>query len=297
MTTRRPERRTPESVSAMTPELQRIRRARDRAGPEFDAQDFLHAEIGRRLLDRLNAIRIDPMQIVDLGAGTPSGAAGIAARFPAARIAAIDFSAGMLARGEAAAPRIARLCADGEALPLRTGSVDLVLTNLFLQHYSQPDGVFAEIRRLLRYPGLLMFATLGPGSLRELRTAWSAADRFGHVGSFIDMHDLGDLLVARGFAEPVMYSETLTVRYRDPRSLIGDLRAAGSVNVAPDRNPGLTGRAAWRRMTEACLATRGEDGRFPVSVEVVYGVAWTGERPAGTDGEIEVPLDRLSKRR
>ena len=41
--------------------------------------------------------------------------------------------------------------------------------------------------------GLLMFSTLGPDSLKELRSAFS--DGYAAGQRFADMHDLGDMLV------------------------------------------------------------------------------------------------------
>ena len=37
---------------------------------------------------------------------------------------------------------------------------------------SEPASVLAEVRRVLRFPGLFLFTTLGPDTLRDLRSAW-----------------------------------------------------------------------------------------------------------------------------
>jgi malonyl-CoA O-methyltransferase len=46
---------------------------------------------------------------------------------------------------------------------------------------------------------MLLFSTFGPDTLRELRQAWASADDRVHVNLFMDMHDIGDLLLASGF--------------------------------------------------------------------------------------------------
>jgi len=51
-----------------------------------------------------------------------------------------------------------------------------------------------------------MFSTFGPDTLKELRAAFSGVDQHTHVSRFIDLHDIGDILVQRGFADPVMFS-------------------------------------------------------------------------------------------
>ncbi|MET5115579.1 SAM-dependent methyltransferase, partial [Burkholderia pseudomallei] len=82
---------------------------------------------------------------------------------------------------------------------------------------------------------LLMFSTLGPDTLRELRAACAVAAAaagearaVARVIDFVDMHVLGDMLVESGFEIPVMDEETLTVTYKSPDSLLGDVRRLGA---------------------------------------------------------------------
>jgi malonyl-CoA O-methyltransferase len=91
--------------------------------------------------------------------------------------------------------------------------VDLVFSNATLQWCNDLDRTFAELLRVLRPGGLLMFTTFGPDTLRELRAAWAVADGFTHVSPFLDMHDIGDALVRARFADPVMDAERLTLTY------------------------------------------------------------------------------------
>ena len=86
------------------------------------------------------------------------------------------------------------------------------------------------------------------------------------------------------------------ITYGDVDRLIAELRAAGSANATPDRNRGLTGRNAAERFRLACAAQADADGRIPLTIEVIFGVAWTGEerRPGGP---VEVPITALGGRR
>ena len=63
--------------------------------------------------------------------------------------------------------------------------------------------------------GALLFATLGPDSLQEVRAAFGAVDDRIHVHAAFDMHDLGDLALAAGLAEPVLDVDRLEVTYAD----------------------------------------------------------------------------------
>jgi malonyl-CoA O-methyltransferase len=210
----------------------------------------------------------------------------------------LDFSPRMLhaaGRRQSWLRRFARVCADAERLPLADGSVDLILSNLMLQ-WCNPDLVFAEFRRVLAPHGLLTFTTLGPDTLRELRSAWAEVDSRTHVHQFIDMHDLGDALVRGGFASPVLDVERYTLAYADVRRVAADLKATGARHATMGRARGLTGRRQFAAFQAAYEAHR-RDGRLPATYEVVFGHAWTPDadvRRGAQDGA-SVSLDDIKQ--
>ena len=279
---------------------QRVRAAFDAAAADYDAVAVVQAEVRQRLLERLELFRIAPRRILDAGCGTGHGARALLGRYRRAALVALDQAPGMLLAARQRRPWLRRLdpvCADAAALPLADASVDLVFSNLMLQWCNEPDRVFAEFRRVLRPGGLLLFTTFGPDTLKELRTAWRAADGATHVSRFIDMHDLGDALLRAGLAEPVMDVEHLVLTYADVRGLMRDLKTMGAGNATAGRSRGLTGR---RRLAavEAHYETLRRDGRLPATWEVVYGHAWAGlPREGKRPGEAAVPLANIGRRR
>ena len=152
----------------------------------------------------------------------------------------------------------------------------------------QPCSEHAEAHRVLEVGGLLMFSTLGPDSLKELRSAF--ADGYAHSQRFIDMHDLGDMLVACGFADPVMDMEVLTLTYDDFDDMLGELRAAGSGCAMKARRHGLTGRLAWIKARAAYESLR-TNGKLPATFEVVYGHAWKVAPKQTADGRSIIRFD------
>jgi malonyl-CoA O-methyltransferase len=90
-----------------------------------------------------------------------------------------------------------------------------------------------------------MFSTLGPGHLARAARHLPPA-RLGPAAllPFVDMHDLGDMLVQAGFADPVMDQELLTLTWADADALLAELRTLGA-NVSRDRHPGLR-TPRWR---------------------------------------------------
>src|SRR5262249_29611247 len=146
--------------------------------------------------------------------------------------------------------------------------VDLLFANLVLP-WCRPDVAFAEAARVLSLGGVLTFATLGPDSLAEVRRAFAAVDAGIHVHAAFDVHDLGDLAVQAGLAEPVLDVDRLTVTYAEPAALWRDLKAVAAANVAGGRRRALTGRARWRRFEHALRPGQGQ--RFSVTVELILG--------------------------
>jgi malonyl-CoA O-methyltransferase len=288
----------PDGAAAYALDITRVRRAFDRAATTYDAAAVLHTEVRDNLLKRLDLMALTPRVVVDAGAGTGHGSRALIRRYPKALVIALDSSPRMLqmaGRQQSWLRRFAPVCADAGRLPFPDGSVDLILSNLMLQ-WCDPDAVFAEFRRVLAPHGLLSFTTLGPDTLRELRSAWSEVDSRTHVNQFIDMHDLGDALVRGGFAAPVLDVERYTLSYLDLRRVAADLKATGAHNATRGRPKGLTGRRQFAAVQTAYEAFR-QDGRLPATYEVVFGHAWmpaAAARRAGAD-DATVSLDDIRK--
>ncbi|SRR6266567_2765828 len=294
-------------------DIAEVRRSFERAAATYDAAAVLHREIGQRMAERLGFVKLQPASILDAGCGTGAALDELSARYPDAALFGLDLAFAMtLAARErtassAAAARsmLGRLlgsfaparrdhahlvCGDVRRLPLKAGAVDLVWSNLTLQWVDDAAQAIAEIHRVLAVGGLFSFTTFGPDTLKELRSAFAAADRATHVSRFIDMHDLGDMLVHAGFADPVMDMEMLTMTYADASAMMRDLKALGAHNATRGRPRGLMGRARWGRMLAALESSR-RDGRLPASFEVVYGHAWKPRPRATADGRAIVHFE------
>jgi malonyl-CoA O-methyltransferase len=286
----------PDSFAAYALDAARVRRSFDRAATTYDAAAVLHAEVRSNLLARLDLMKLAPRVALDAGAGTGHASQALIRRYPKALIIALDSSQPMLqaaGRRQTWLRRFARVCADAAHLPLAEGSVDLIISNLMLQ-WCDLDAVFAEFRRVLAPHGLVSFTTLGPDTLRELRSAWRAADSRTHVNQFIDMHDIGDALVRAGFASPVLDVERYTLTYPDLRRVAADLKDTGAHNATMGRARGLTGRRRFAAVQVAYEAYR-QDGRLPATYEVVFGHAWTPGADTRRDSRegVAVSLDEV----
>jgi malonyl-CoA O-methyltransferase len=241
------------------------RRRFERAARTYEGASRLEAEVAARMLERLDYVKIAPRRILDAASGPPRRSLG--KRYPKAELIALDFSLEMLRpRGFGFFRKNPlSICADLEKLPIKAEAVDFVWCNMALHWVSDPLPAFKEFARVLAPEGLVMFSTLGPDTLKELRAAAGAA----RVHAFIDMHDLGDMLVAAGFTAPVMDMEMIELTYAEGATLLADLKRSGQTSARADRPRGLTGRRFGERL-RAALAPR-------ATFEVVYGHAWKGK--------------------
>jgi len=284
-----------------------VRAQFDRRADRFGAHDALVREIGHRLVERLDYIRLAPKRVLDVGCGRGWALEALSKRYPEAGVAGVDLSEGMLGRRDAGRrvrlPRGLRgpsahfAVADAARLPFADGSVDLVYSNLMLHWHPEPHIVFPEWRRVLRVDGLLLFSCFGPDTLKELRAACRAALPDARPVPFIDMHDFGDMMVASGFQNPVMDAEVLTLTYRSAGDLLREVRALGG-NPRDDRARGLPSGRRARSLLDALEAGAAEDGRIRLTVEVAYGHAWRPpERSASASISVDALRDDLAKRR
>ncbi len=250
--------------------------------------------------ERLDYVKVEPKRILDLGCSRGGSFASLATRYPDAQLLGLDIAPAMLQVDHAARPgwqrwlglgrqnEAQRLAGDAANLPLKSQSTAIVWSNLLLHWLDDPLPALAEAHRVLEVGGLLMFSTLGPDSLKELRAAFS--DGYAHTQRFIDMHDLGDMLVGCGFADPVMDMEVLTLTYDGFDEMLDELRAAGSGCAMKARRHGLTGRQAWERARAAYESQRA-NGKLPATFEIVYGHAWKVAPKQAADGRAIIRFD------
>lgn len=268
-----------------------LRRSFERAATSYDGCAVLQREVCERMLSRLIYIKHNPALILDAGSGTGFGTRKLQTHYPQATLIPFDIALPMHIQARSCQsessvlpewlrwlpfgkhPRNFPVCGDIEQMPFRDASIDMIWSNLAFQWCNNLKQTFSQAYRVLDAGGLLMFSTFGPDTLKELRQAFKAADRYNHVNRFIDMHDIGDLLVHCGFSLPVMDMEYVTLTYDDVKSIMHDLKAIGAHNVTHGRPRGLMGKGIWQGVI-ARYETLRQQGKLPATYEIVYGHAW-----------------------
>lgn len=242
---------------------------------------WLHAEVGRRMADRLELIKVKPKVVLDWWAFGGGGTQVLRRAYPKARYWAVEPTARLRERSRRAmaapwwSPRRWSESAGEVGSPdeIAPGSAQLVWANMMLQAVVDPAELMRQWHRLLEVDGFVMFSCLGPGSLRSLSDLYAKLGWDAPLADFVDMHDLGDMLLHAGFADPVMDQEVLTLSWDSPEALLAELRGLG-VNASPHRFAGLR-TPGWRKRLVSSLQQMAKtDGRIHLDFEVAYGHAF-----------------------
>ena len=270
------------------------------------AAPWLHEEVARRMAERLDFIRLPVRRWADWAPerGGPEGRARVAAHYPDAACWLVSPQA---PQGQAAMKnkargwpwarrnRAAQTRVPPSALP--PGSLNLVWANMLLHQVAAPAALLGQWREALADGGFLMFSCLGPDTLRELRALYQRHGWGEAAQAFADMHDLGDLLAAAGFAEPVMDMERLTLHFASPERLLAELRELGR-NLHPSRFQGWRGRG-WRaqllRAMDQELRTGPGPAPLALTFELIYGHALKPPERMAVAARTEVSLAAMRR--
>lgn len=286
---------------------QRVRDDFAHAANTYDAAAIVQHEICDRTLERVDMLKIEAEVILDIGTGTGRSIQGLEKRFSTNRIIATDLALEMLQHckkkyfQQAVDTQYKNLvCSAAEQLPFADESIDLIFSTSTFQWCVDINQVFIECKRVLRPQGILIFSSFGPDTLKELRQSWATIDQLHHVHDFIDMHHIGDALLANQFDDPVVDMEIITIQYQSVRQLLKDLKDTGSRGKFNNNAKGLTGKYKFHQLEEAYEKYRTVEGSLPASYEVIYGYAHKTSVKKSADQnahEINVPLDNIHGRR
>ncbi len=239
-----------------------LRRRRLRAAARFADFDFLARRAADEIAERLDERGERLATAVCCGLTAPL-------LVQAARAIALD-TAAPAASGFA-------VVGDEERLPFAAASLDLHASVLTLHALNDLPGALAQIRRALRPNGTFMAAMFGGETLSELRQAFAAAE-IEHDGGlsprvfpFVDVRDAGSLLQRAGFAEPIVDSDVVTVRYEQPLKLLRDLRGMAETNVLLERRRTFLKRGTLERVAEIYVEKFSDpDGRVRATFQILY---------------------------
>ncbi len=210
-----------------------------------DAARYLIDDMVEDVLERLAFVRHAPQRALVVGDWT--GALAAQLRAQGCAVTEADPATGF-----------------DEERPYPETGFDLIASLATLDTVNDLPGALIHLRGALAPGGLAIASFIGAGSLEQLRSAMLAADGerpAPRLHPAIDVRAGGQLLQRAGWAQPVVDSRSLEVRFSSLASLIADLRAQGLGNVLARSGPPL-GKAALARAAAAFGARRLE--RFEI---------------------------------
>ena len=259
--------------------------------------DWLHGQVAQRMFERLQWIRAKPQ------AWTHWAPLNTGTEVNRLLLAELGQRASLLETSDARQTLARQLYAPawwhwrGRQLAWQEPpqqSQDMVWANLVLHTQLDPQALLLRWHGLLQVDGFLMFSCLGPDTAVEMRVLYDELGWPAAGAQLTDMHDWGDMLVACGFAEPVMDMERLTLTFDSAERLLAELRQWGR-NVHPQRFAGLRARPWKQRLLQAIEQRwpRRSDGRLGLTVELVYGHALRAPLRLKADAVTALPLQDM----
>ncbi len=260
-----------------------IARTFSRAAKHYDEAAFVQKEIGQRLLERCQWLKAHPASILNLGSACGRFTQALQNVYPKAQIIGLDAAFGM---SQVALKKLPKktyktflkktpsfICADMEILPFRSHTFDLVVSNCTFEWSRALPSLFLELKRVLKDKGSLLFTTAGPDTLFELAHSAYSVDGQYHVNAFLDMHDIGDILLKAGWCDPVMDRELMTITYSSVQALLSDIKKSGSTYLFQKLNPSFQGKRWIAELIAEYDQFKIDNTMYPASVEIIYGYA------------------------
>ncbi|MEM9242756.1 MAG: methyltransferase domain-containing protein [Pseudomonadota bacterium] len=236
-----------------------------RVADDYNQSVYLAQVSAEAMIDRLKLMITTPDTILDIGCGTGIFAQKLQQHYPQALIIGLDICHNMLENTVMTQPL--SLVANACFVPVKSDYFDLITINLGL-YWGDFEPIIAECSRLLKVNGLLLFSTLGPDTLKEVRQAY-------HRHYLIDMHHLGDQLLQLGFTDPVMETEQLQFEYHNKQLLQREYQALGLQHLI--------------QLNDTI------ENQSTVTFEMIYGHAWRKLPPVQQD-QITIPLSSIRKK-
>jgi malonyl-CoA O-methyltransferase len=248
----------------------KIRHSFAAAAESYDAAALLQRQVGLALLQKF-PLQSAPGWVLDVGCGTGFLTRRLAFNSFSQPCLALDIALPMLQasrRNNGAVP-VEYVCADAEKLPFADQSLQQVYSNLALQWCQNLPALFADVRRLLKPDGQLVFSTFGPATLHELKAAWSGVDDFAHVNDFYSVEEIRGFLQAAGLGRIEMDAAMYRLSYPAVLALMRELKDLGAHNVSLARNRRLTTRSQLQQMIRQYEKNM-INGEISASYEIIF---------------------------
>lgn len=210
---------------------------------------------------------------LDLGCGTGFAAPELL-RQGAQHVIGADLSYGMSRTSDLKLADLPfqAVTADAENLPFAQNCFNGIYSNLMVQWSEQIHVLFNEAHRVLKSNGLFAFATLGPRTMHELKSAWQQVDPYVHVNAFSSKQEV--IQQCQMVFEVISIEQQEVVQqHKSLTNLLKELKAIGATNVNSGRRQGLGGRARLQQLERAYQTIQEPLIHLPLTYDLIWVVA------------------------
>jgi malonyl-ACP O-methyltransferase BioC len=257
----------------------------------YDDYSFIQKNVNERLLNRLNLIKHDKKDILEIGSGTGNLSQTLQGVHDRLNIVSIDLSHDMIKIHKDKNPHAKCIQTKAEAPPFKDESFDTILSSLTLHWCELNENLFTRYSSLLKPNGLLLFSAAGPDTFREFRKCPESIYEKLRFNNFIDMHHYGDFMLNANLRDPVVDSEFITLEFTSLKQLLKSLRFTGT-NVTNVEQTQYINRHEYKIIADSLYNET--SGSFELTYEIIFGYALKEAKTLDKSGKL-IPIKEVKK--
>lgn len=235
------------TASMVMPEQARIAQRFGDAAHAYDAEALAQRHSAAALLTGIRA----KGRALDVGCGTGWLAGQLAAQPEVTEVLALDIARPMLQSAVRMHPSLRCIQADAAAMPVASGSIDLLVSNFALQWLSSPDRFASELYRVLAAQGCFRLAVPVAGTLGELSAAWERVEENPPINRFLSSGAWAETLLRHNLKIQTQAVTPLFQYYPTVRELLRAFKRIGANETLSPRRSGMWGKGKLQALESA----------------------------------------------
>jgi len=222
-------------------------------------ESFIKNEMAKRLLKRLDFIKLNPTNIFVLGYFDNAYIDLLKARFPNADIQTTD---------------------NGE------DTFDIVISNSTIHLTDSINDELDDYYDMLSDDGILLFSTFGDKNFNNIKSIFDQIDSLPHTNGMVDAKTWAGILQSSQYKVPAMESDIFTLTYENINTLFIDIRELNEPLADTKMKDSFTGKRLWNKFTDKL------EQELKLNIEALY--AYAVKKKETTNKSINNNSNRMS---
>ncbi len=249
----------------------------------YDTHSFIQKEVNNRLLNRLDLIKHDKSNILEIGSGTGKLSQDLEQKYPDVNVISMDLSHEMSQVHKKKNYNAKCIVGDAENPPFQLSTFDTLLSSLTLHWCNIDSNLFLKFSNLLIPNGLLLFSVAGPDTFKEFKKCPPDIYEKLRFNRYLDMHHYGDFLLHSDFKDPVVDNEQITVEFSTFSKLMKSIRLTGT-NITDSTNRAHISKAEYN-IIKSCLYNDASSS-FELTYDIIFGYALKPAKTLNKSGKL-----------